>query len=63
MDVIAQYVGSIGFPIVAFWLIYEYMKQRDKDQIEERKLFTEAINNNTKAINELTNKIAEGGVK
>ena len=62
MELIAQYVSSIGFPIVAFWLIFEYMKQRDKDQTEERKLFTVAINNNTDAINKLTSKIIKGGI-
>ena len=54
MDIVAQLIGSIGFPIVAYLILFEYMKKRDET-------FTTALNNNTKAIERLTEKIIERG--
>ena len=64
MEVITQLIGAVGFPIVAFLLLFYYIITKDKDASEERKLFTEAINNNTLAINNLTNKLNKvGGIE
>lgn len=43
---IASLISSIGFPIVAFYLMYKMVNQQMKDN-------TEAINNNTKMMTKL----------
>lgn len=61
MDVatITQFIGSLGFPIVACCaMFYMYDKQVKLHQAETEK-FTEAINNNTLAIEQLTAFIKE----
>ena len=52
MDIV-NLIGSVGFPILAYLLLFEYTKKRDD-------AFITAINNNTLAIQKLT-KNAEGG--
>ena len=43
---IASLISSVGFPIVAFYLMYKMVNQQMKDN-------TEAINNNTKMMTKL----------
>lgn len=57
MQEIVSFIQSVGFPIVAFILLYLYINKKDEQQQEERKLFREAIENNTKAILSLESKI------
>ena len=52
MDIV-NLIGSVGFPILAYLLLFEYTKKRDD-------AFTTAINNNTLAIQKLTENM-EGG--
>lgn len=56
-----QLIGSLGFPIVAcIALFYQNGKQEDRHREEMEKL-SDAVNNNTLAITQLTEKIE--GVK
>lgn len=49
-NMIVQLVGSLGFPIVSAGALFWYIvKQQDK--------MTEAINNNTQALNKLCEKM------
>lgn len=50
MEEIVTFIQSVGFPIVAFILLWVYINKKDEEQKEERKLFREAIDNNTQAI-------------
>lgn len=52
-----QLVGSVGFPIVMCLLMYDRMNKTDERHSEDNKKMTEAINNNTIAIRELTTKM------
>lgn len=59
MDVtaITQIIGSLGFPIAAcIALFYQNSKMNEKHE-EELKRITEALNNNTVALTELSAKI------
>lgn len=57
MEEIVTFIQSVGFPIVAFILLWVYINKKDEEQKEERKLFREAIDNNTKAIISLEEKL------
>lgn len=70
MDTILQLVGSYGFPIIMCLLMYKSMSDsttRHETQIqslndkhkEEMDTLTEAITNNTQAINLLAQKMGE----
>lgn len=50
-------IGSIGFPIVMCLLMYDRMDKTDKRHSEDIAKMTEAVNNNTIALNELSNRI------
>lgn len=61
LNVVTQLIGSLGFPIVAcIALFYQNSKQEDRHREEMDKL-SDAVNNNTLAITQLTEKI-EGGI-
>ena len=63
VNTVLSAVGSLGFPIVAcialFWLM---TKLNDKHK-EEMDKMAEAINNNTKVMNSLLEKIEKGELK
>lgn len=53
MDQIAQYIGTLGFPIAAcIYLFYSLEKERESHKQEMEKV-TEALNNNTLVIQSL----------
>lgn len=57
MDTIIQYIAQIGFPIVAFLLIWaELGKEREAHENETAKLAA-VISNNTQALIRLTDKL------
>lgn len=57
INVISQLITSVGFPIAAccamFYINYVSLQKHE----EEMKIVTEAINNNTMAINDLKNEM------
>lgn len=60
---ITTFIGSIGFPIVAFLLIYKEMGETRKAHGEEITAITEALNRNTNVIEKLEMRLAtKGGV-
>lgn len=62
MDQIMQYIAQLGFPIVAFLLIWsELGKERDAHKNETAQLAA-VISNNTQALIRLTDKL-EGTVQ
>lgn len=61
LSAITTLIGSLGFPIAAciacFWMLN---KEREEHKIEMQKV-TEAITNNTIALNTLTERISKDG--
>lgn len=53
MNALTSLIGSIGFPIVMCLLLYYRMDKQDENHKEEMSKITEALNNNTLALNEL----------
>lgn len=63
MDVtmVTQLIGSLGFPIAAcIALFYQSNKQEERHKTEMEKL-SDAVNNNTLAITQLTEKLSLKG--
>lgn len=58
-SVLIQLVGSLGFPIVAWFLMYKQNERLESRHQEESKNFVEAINNNTVAIQQLVYKLGK----
>ena len=68
---IAELISTVGFPIVCFgvcaWYV-KYREDRNDEQMdklntmhnEESKRMTEALNNNTLALTQLTNTLRKG---
>lgn len=59
MPEIAQMISTVGFPIVVSLLLMLYIKDQAKDHKEETRQFTEALNNNTLALESLKDKLDE----
>lgn len=59
MNELVSFIQSVGFPIVAFLLLFYYITKKDEDQKEERKLFRDAIDNNTQALLSLESKLGK----
>lgn len=51
--VASQLIGSLGFPIVACIAMFYQLEKTSSRHQEESKLWTEALNNNTKAVTDL----------
>ena len=52
-------IGSLGFPIVMCLLLYKRMDKQDEQHKAEMDRLTDALNNNTLALQELSIKIAK----
>ena len=62
-SVIGQFIGTIGFPIFAFLLIWKQLSEEREAHKQEMQAMTTAVNNNTTAIVTLTERLntQEGG--
>ena len=61
VTIVTQLIGSLGFPIVAcIALFYQINKQEERHKTEMEKL-SDAVNNNTLAITQLTEKLSLKG--
>lgn len=56
INVIMQAISTLGFPIVVAAALFWKMNQQDKDHKEEMQKVTEAVNNNTLALQKLVDK-------
>ena len=59
MELLTQFVASIGFPIVAWYMMFQQMQKMQDDHKEESKGFITAINNNTEILNILREKLED----
>ena len=57
MSEVIQIISNVGFPIAAAVFLYIQMNKQSEQHHEEINLLSEAINNNTAAINQLREKI------
>ena len=59
MDIqaISTLIGSLGFPIAACIAMFWTLNKEREERMEEMKKFTEAINNNTMALESLKGKL------
>lgn len=53
MSTITQFISGVGFPVVAFLLIYKEMGKTREAHSEEIKSITDALNQNTRIIERL----------
>lgn len=59
VTVLTQLVGSLGFPIVAcFYLFYLHTKSEERHKEEVERL-AESVDNNTKALNKLIERLGD----
>ena len=56
-NVIAQLVGTLGFPIVCCGALFWRMNKTDDQHKEEMNKISEAVNNNTIALTKLAEKL------
>ena len=59
MQEVIQMISTVGFPIVVSLPLMWYIKDQAKDHKEETRQFTEALNNNTLALESLKDKLDE----
>lgn len=58
-NLIAQTIGSVGFPAAMCLILMKYIKDKDKEHLEEMKTFSETVKNNTIAVLNLTAKLEQ----
>lgn len=56
-NTIIQIIGSLGFPIAAYLLIFWELHRQQEEHKEEMQKITAALNNNTAAILELSGRL------
>lgn len=59
INIIAQAIGSFGFPAAMCLILMKYIKDKDKEHLEEMKTFSETVKNNTIAVLNLTAKLEQ----
>lgn len=57
INVIMQAIATVGFPIVMCVMLLWYVKQQSETHKDESKMFTEALNKNTLALQKLCDKL------
>lgn len=62
LNILANAISSIGFPILAYLLMFKQVQSLQKSHEEEISKLTETLNNNTIAINNLVQKLDEKDV-
>lgn len=61
ITVVTNLIGSVGFPIVMCFMLYNRMDKQDQQHKEEMAKITESLNNNTVALTQLTSKLEQRG--
>ncbi len=61
-ELILQAISTIGFPIVMTGALFWKVNQQDKQHQEQINLLTDALNNNTKVMTELSVKLGGGSI-
>lgn len=61
MNTLVQLIGSLGFPIAACIAMFWTLNKEREERIAEMQKFTEAINNNTLALEALKGQLDRDG--
>lgn len=61
-ELILQAISTMGFPIVMTGALFWKVNQQDKQHQEQINLLTDALNNNTRVMTELSVKLGGGYV-
>lgn len=61
MNTLVQLIGSLGFPIAACIAMFWTLNKEREERIAEMQKFTEAINNNTIALEAIKGKLDRDG--
>lgn len=61
LPAIGEFIGSYGFPMVMCLIMFWYMNKEREDHKAEVTAMTEAINNNTVALEAIKDKLAVNG--
>lgn len=61
IDIISNLISSVGFPIAVCIALFWKLNRDEERHTEELSKMTEAINNNTQAITELSVRLGIGG--
>ena len=61
MNTLVKLIGSLGFPIAACIAMFWTLNKEREERIAEMQKFTEAINNNTIALEALKGKLDRDG--
>ena len=56
-NLVIEFINNVGFPIAVAAAMFWKMNKQDTDHKEETKVLAEAINNNTKALQQLIDKL------
>ena len=59
LSTITNIIGSIGFPIVMCLMLFNWIKDLEKQHKEETEKLTTAVNNNTQAVTILAAEISQ----
>ena len=57
VTIITEMIGNLGFPIVCVCAMFWLMNKDREEHAEESRMFREAIENNTTALNKLIEKL------
>ena len=57
LDAITTMITNIGFPIACVICLFRYLKEREAQRDKEQDKWTEAINNNTRVMEKLLDRI------
>lgn len=57
MDAIIQMIGTVGFPIVAYFVMAAYMMRKDEQHKAEIDLLSAAVQNNTIVMTEIRDRL------
>lgn len=60
LNALTTAIGSLGFPIIMCLLLYDRMGKQDAQHKEEMMKLTETLNNNTLALQKLSEKLDKG---
>lgn len=59
LNIIGQAIGNFGFLPAMCLILMKYIKDKDKEHLEEMKTFSETVKNNTIAVLNLTAKLEQ----
>lgn len=57
LEAITTLITNIGFPIACVIFLFRYLKQREEDHEKESAKWMETVNNNTKVMQSMTEKM------